>query len=533
MVKMAIKIMVTLDMDLYKRALKLEYLDDSYTGKWWLLPGPFHTSLCAIRCLGKAVEHSGLDEAWIRSGLYGRVVVNQIINGTHYNRAVTAHEITLQVLFDLWIDEFFDERPQVRDAITAAMGNISSACQNKDKDKLQEAHQQFLIQIESLNLEKQLHEFDQSRITSPLYRWARMYMRQVGALLHFHRSIKKPQLFLYLASLENLATYFFAYNRLDYSQNILEFVARVYDAKDTNPEIWEGMLNGGFATATKNIPFTSIGLDQAQEHDNKNIKGDGGIKGITTQPSALLKYCLAAPELSRIAQEYRGMLNMPSSNADQHHHLSQAKTQKQEREIHSLKTVIGPRHIFRKQEDDSTSSLYNFMTNQVVKDETQASILDMESRGERTKTAFVDARVRGEDSLWKRMSKLNFQNWDELCKKLKLKGQGEVMHLKSASTMLSRLLVVAKSQRQLDLEEVISHYELNAINSTLMTTTGDLLPCKNKSQLIHALEGLVEEPEDEPAASPSQESGTRAHDSSNQLDTCAESPPHASIFKSL
>ena len=39
------------------------------------------------------------------------------------------------------------------------------------------------------------------------------------------------------------------------------------------------------------------------------------------------------------------------------------------------------------------------MTNQVVKDETQASILDMENRGEKAKIAFVDARVCGEESL--------------------------------------------------------------------------------------------------------------------------------------
>jgi hypothetical protein len=57
------KIMVTFDMDLYKRALKLEYLNRQFKEKWWLLPGPFHISLCAIRCLGKTIEHSGIDEA--------------------------------------------------------------------------------------------------------------------------------------------------------------------------------------------------------------------------------------------------------------------------------------------------------------------------------------------------------------------------------------------------------------------------------------------------------------------------------------
>ena len=53
-------VMITLDMDFSKMDLKLEYISDKYKDKWWLLT--FHTSLCAIRCLGKTIEHSGLDK---------------------------------------------------------------------------------------------------------------------------------------------------------------------------------------------------------------------------------------------------------------------------------------------------------------------------------------------------------------------------------------------------------------------------------------------------------------------------------------
>ena len=56
------------DMDLYK--IKLEYLDEQFKIKWFLVQRPFHTSLCAIRYLGKTLENSGVDEAWIKSGLY-------------------------------------------------------------------------------------------------------------------------------------------------------------------------------------------------------------------------------------------------------------------------------------------------------------------------------------------------------------------------------------------------------------------------------------------------------------------------------
>ena len=50
------RVMVTMDMDLYKRALKLENISTEFANKWFLLPGPFHISTCALRCLGKTVE---------------------------------------------------------------------------------------------------------------------------------------------------------------------------------------------------------------------------------------------------------------------------------------------------------------------------------------------------------------------------------------------------------------------------------------------------------------------------------------------
>ena len=34
--RIAYPVMVTFDMDLYKKALRLEYLDEKYTNRWWL-----------------------------------------------------------------------------------------------------------------------------------------------------------------------------------------------------------------------------------------------------------------------------------------------------------------------------------------------------------------------------------------------------------------------------------------------------------------------------------------------------------------
>ena len=78
------KLVATLDMDLYKRALKLEYIDPQFKNKWLLCPVHF-------RCLGRTIESSGLDKAWHEADTSNSVTVTQIINGNHHNMTIEAH----------------------------------------------------------------------------------------------------------------------------------------------------------------------------------------------------------------------------------------------------------------------------------------------------------------------------------------------------------------------------------------------------------------------------------------------------------
>ena len=87
-----------------QKVVKLEYLDPQFSDKWIFAPGGFHIMLCILHCLGRTIEGSGIDDAWQEAEVYSSVTTNQIINGNHYNRVIEAHQITLQVLFDLQME---------------------------------------------------------------------------------------------------------------------------------------------------------------------------------------------------------------------------------------------------------------------------------------------------------------------------------------------------------------------------------------------------------------------------------------------
>ena len=112
---------------------------------------------------------------------------------------------------DLWLDEFFSEKPAVKEVLTSSIDALQKALEQENEETRQEefkrAHSYLLVQMESINIGYMLKRFDQAHAMFPLYSWLHMYMRQVLVLMAFHRSVKDPQLPLYLASLEHHGIY--------------------------------------------------------------------------------------------------------------------------------------------------------------------------------------------------------------------------------------------------------------------------------------------------------------------------------------
>ena len=89
------------------------------------------------------------------------------------------------------------------------------------------------------------------------------------------------------------------------------------------------------------------------------------------------------------------------------------------------------------------------------------------------------------------MNKIKYLNWDTLSKKMTMKGHASDFLFK-LQNLFSRLLVIAKSGRDLDLQQSTFEYEFSYINPVPMKPDGTLHPCVSKSHLIHVIEGLVE-----------------------------------------
>ena len=99
------KTLISLDMDLYCRALRLQLSERNIN--WVLRPGGLHIVFAALHALGKTIDGSGLDICTIESGTYTYAALYGIYSGKAYKRGMEYY-ITTSLAIMMLIFENID-----------------------------------------------------------------------------------------------------------------------------------------------------------------------------------------------------------------------------------------------------------------------------------------------------------------------------------------------------------------------------------------------------------------------------------------
>ena len=331
------KAVITLDMQLYEKAKKLQLYREDCKDKWVLRIGELHTVMAALRTLGTAIEGSGLDDCWIESDIYGPATVRQILECGHMKRSLYAHIITLQALFDLYKEEFFSQCPDLENHYQKVMEPfISMDLTSADNVReLMSQMQSFLVR--ELNPRLELFHAETQK---PMFKVMVMYMNMVMLLLNFIRATRDALWDLHLATLEGFARFFFAFDRLKYARMVPVYISDMKSIQSTDPDIWDEFEQGNFVVNKSDIPFCAIGPDHGIEHVNRSMKVTGGLVGITLNEAARARFFLAAPELSRLSEEAKGLVGVKEGTDLVHHESSPRFAKTQDTQVMKLRKEI-------------------------------------------------------------------------------------------------------------------------------------------------------------------------------------------------
>lgn len=147
--------------------------------------------------------------------------------------------------------------------------------------------------------------------------------------------------------------------------------------------------------------------------------------------------------------------------------------------------------------------LYNMITHAYVPQECVAKILSVDDTGQKLYEDYVSERIIGEVSLWAPVRKENNKMFMSGNKKETIKIRDKTVDLKETKDLYGRLLVLVRSNRQIDQKHAISNYKFTVTTRALFAASGAVLSCTNKSKLIHLLESL-------PTADTSEQDSPRA-----------------------
>ena len=277
-------------------------------------------------------------------------------------------------------------------------------------------------------------------------------------------------------------------NRIKYKRLWLRYIADMHALKLDHPETWRELEEGNISVTKSAIPFVSIGADHACEHLNKLMKVHAGLAGISNNPNARLRFFMAMPELSSLAKKFKEQLHTAENKEVEHHDLSPSTIQREHRVISNIKDAIlrhgNPFAV-------EGNSVYNLITHAYIPDEYVPQILNIDAMGQKLYEDYVSERINGDVSLWAPVKRENNKMYMSGVKKYTVKVRDKTIDLKETKSLYGRLMVLARSNRDIDHKQAIGTYEFTLTPRALFTPSGSMLMCSDKSKLIHALEKLV------------------------------------------
>ena len=97
-----------------------------------------------------------------------------------------------------------------------------------------------------------------------------------------------------------------------------------------HPSVYHEFQKGNFVVQRSTHEFSCVALHQSHEQSTKCIKGDGGVVGLSEDPSALRRWMLAGSEITRVVAKFEQSMgddSVTTSHHDQmpHHQATFAK----------------------------------------------------------------------------------------------------------------------------------------------------------------------------------------------------------------
>lgn len=460
---------ITADQPLFVLAKQIQWQwPDKYgEDKFVIMFGGLHIEMASFKLLGDLLKGSGWVGALTEAGVSSSGTSESFLTASNVAKTRQVHQITACCLYELMKEAFVN---------------------SIDRDDLN---------IEEVDVSDVLDWCSMREKECPQFQFWGLILNLELLVLSFIRSYREADFKLYTESLSALIPFFFALDHMNYARWLPIHLRDMLSLESCHPRIFAEFSNGNFAVRKTESRFSCIAIDQAHEQNNAVVKGDGGAIGLTEDPSALRRWMIAGPEISRLVDEFTASSGKVKVKKSKHHEETQSSQKQFFEKVVKLRTVFS--EMGNPFEDDSTD-LYAIDSKDVADIKVSGSMQQLSKLGERQYKRFLesmsDANKSGfYDPIVKNKLPLFSTKTNSGSKSVRTK----LASLKEENNLFSRLFISCQS-RQCDLEDFFRHENQNYPPS--LSHDGGLYH-GTKSELVPVLEHLdkdMERPEKEPPA---------------------------------
>ena len=474
------KTLITLDMDLYCRALKLQY--SVQNSNWILRPGGLHIAFAALHALGKTIDGSGLDICSIECGTYTSAALRGIYSGKAYKRGMEYYLVLSLAITKLMYEKF--DLQSAQELCTAFIDSLQKRSPDMNT-KYSDIESFYVNNVKHLESEND----------GEMAMFLKEILRQIDCLLNFVSACRSGEWIEYLTALDTLVKYFFAKNLINYSRLIPVYLAQMNSLEIEDPTTWEALKGGDFVVAKSEIPFTKLYTDQALEQIIKELKSHGGIIGISQDDKSLDRLITISPHLCHFVKQF--LMSFPrdwtTSQSNEHYQLTGDISLRIRTNSIKLSESI-EKHCGCNPFKVRTP-LKNLASSALIPENVKNDILNYASTGQECYDKFINERLitNSEKSVWDKITKLKLKNFSDVMQKVKANNVEKVIKLREEREVIGRILIIQESRPDLvNLKVTIGDFELSNNPRSLCAVDGSLYIPHDKASLMQVIDTIQE-----------------------------------------
>jgi len=426
--------------------------------KFVIMFGGLHIEMAALKSIGTLLQDSGWTGALLEAGIASPGTADSFLTASSIIRTRQMHQITACSLYKL---------------LKAAHTDYS-----KETDEQPEEVPSFEAWCEHRKLQ------------SPQFHFWYMVLSMELVILLLIRSFREANFFLYCQSPAELIPYFFANNNVNYARWLPIHYRDMVTLEQKHPQLAQEFQSGNFVVHKSSRQFSAMAIDQAHEQTNAVIKADGGVIGVTEDPSALRRWMIAGPQVSHLVAQYEAACGTKEGTEHTSHHEETDRAQrvfleKVEKLSQAMTDMCNP---FQEESRDLLS-----LDTKDIAHHTAAELIGTHlEKGKVRFQEFMKGLEGEEESTFYEPIKKNRVDFFRQVPASVDSSKQKV--LKEDCQLFSKLFISCQS-RECDLKDFF-HYE-NQSHPAALSDGGKLHTCQ-KSHLTTILESQVTTPEAEP-----------------------------------